>query len=160
MSTNKSILIIGGCGSGKTWVMKQVIKQKELNLNAKFGMVIFKTNNKLAVLGKYNGETFEGSDRLSMAVSRDFKNFKKVADKNNLFVICEGDRFTNRKFIEIFNPYIIKIKDNGEQGRKLRNSNQTERHIRAIQTRVNNIKHNKEVENSLEALEIVLKLTL
>ena len=89
MSTNKSILIIGGCGCGKTWVMKQVIKQKELNLNAKFGMVIFKTNNKLAVLGKYNGETFEGSDRLSMAVSRDFENFKKVADKNNLFVICE-----------------------------------------------------------------------
>tara|TARA_R110001592_G_scaffold63631_3_gene195165 strand:+ start:3557 stop:4039 length:483 start_codon:yes stop_codon:yes gene_type:complete len=158
MSINKTILIIGACGSGKTWVMKQIITQKELTLNAKFGMIRFKTDKELAVLGKYDGQTFEGSDRLSMAVARDFEKFKKLADKNNLFIICEGDRFTNRTFIKTFNPYIIKIKDNGEQGRKLRGSNQTERHIRAIQTRVNNITHTVEVENSSEALKRVLEL--
>jgi len=158
MSTNKAILIIGACGSGKTWVMKQIISKKQLKLNAKFGMIRFKTDKELCVLGNYDGQTFEGSDRLSMAVARDFGKFKKLVDKNNFLIICEGDRFTNRTFIETFNPYIIKIKDNGEQGRKLRGSNQTERHIRAIQTRVNNITHTKEVEDSSEALKTVLNL--
>ena len=109
MNTNKAILIIGGCGSGKTWLMKQIINEKKLKLSAKFGMIRFKTDKQLAILGKYNGQTFEGSDRLSMAVSRDFEKFKKLVDKNNLFIICEGDRFTNRKFIKIFNPYILKL---------------------------------------------------
>jgi|NorSeaMetagenome_1021524.scaffolds.fasta_scaffold05176_4 hypothetical protein len=158
MRTNKTILIIGACGSGKTWVMKQIINQKKLKLNAKFGMIRFKTDKELAVLGNYDGQTFEGSDRLSMAVARDFGKFKKLADKNNFLIICEGDRFTNKTFIETFNPYIIKIKDNGEKGRKLRGSNQTERHLKSIATRVSNITHTKEVEDSSEALKTVLEL--
>lgn len=158
MNTNRTILIIGACGSGKTWVMKQIIKQMDLQLSAKFGMFQFKTNKKLCVLGKYDGQMFEGSDRLSMAIARDFEPFKKIVDKNNFTIIAEGDRFTNKKFIEVFKPYVIKIKDSGEKGRKLRGSNQTERHVRSIQTRVDNTKCNIEVENSLEALKTVLNL--
>lgn len=158
MSTNKTILLIGACGSGKTWVMKRIIEQMDLQHNAKFGMFRFKTNKQLCVLGKYTGQTFEGSDKLSMAIARDFVPFKKIVDKNNFTIIAEGDRFTNQKFIDVFKPYVIKIKDTGEKGRKLRESKQTERHIRAIQTRVNNTKYTIEVENSLEALKTILNL--
>lgn len=154
----KSILLIGACGSGKTWVMKQIIEQLDLRVNARAGMIRFKTDDNICVLGKYTGEMFEGSDKLSMAIARDFEPFKKISDKNNFTIIAEGDRFTNKKFIEVFNPYVIKIKDSGEKGRKLRGSNQTERHVRSIQTRVDNTKCNIEVENSLEALKTVLNL--
>lgn len=156
MSTNKTILLIGACGSGKTWVMKQIIEQLDLRVNARAGMIRFKTDDNICVLGKYTGEMFEGSDKLSMAVARDFGMFKKIADKNNFTIIAEGDRFTNSKFVEIFKPYVIKITDTGEKGRKLRKSNQSDRHVRAIQTRVNNMKHNIEVENSSEALKTIL----
>ena len=135
-----------------------LIKQKELKVAGKFKMMRFKTDNKICVLGKYTGETFEGSDRLSMAIAKDFEPFHKLMLQNNWLVICEGDRFTNSKFIEVFRPFIIRIKDSGEAGRKLRGSTQTERHIRAIETRVSNIKPHLEVEDSLEALKTVLNL--
>ena len=160
MNINKTILLIGACGSGKTWVMKSITKNKNLNISGKCGMIYFKTNKKedVCVLGKYDGSIFEGSDKLSMAVARDFELFKKLSDVKKWKVICEGDRFTNKKFIDVFKPYVIKIKDSGEKGRKLRKSTQTERHIKSIQTRVNNTKYNIEVENSLEALKTLLNL--
>jgi hypothetical protein len=52
-------------------------------------------------------------------------------------------------------PVIIKISDKGEKGRKLRNSTQSDRHIKAIQTRIHNIKEHYLVNNSTEALELV-----
>ena len=96
MSTNKAILIIGACGSGKTWVMKQIIAKKQLKLNAKFGMIRFKTDKELCVLGNYDGQTFEGSDRLSMAEARDFEKYKNHSfflllrnTTNNLFMVFQ-----------------------------------------------------------------------
>ena len=64
----------------------------------------------------------------------------------------------NKNFIKTFRPFIIKIEDNGEIGRKARGSNQTERHLLAIQTRVNNIKENKMVKNSNEAFSLINKM--
>lgn len=161
MNLNNCFLLIGGCGSGKTWTMKSIIKNKNLDVLGKCGMVYFKTNKQedVCVLGKYDGSVFEGSDKLSMAVARDFELFKKLSDVKKWKIICEGDRFTNKKFIDVFKPYVIKIKDSGEKGRKLRKSTQTERHIKSIQTRVNNTKYNIEVENSSEALKTLLNLT-
>jgi len=150
-----TILLIGYCGSGKTWVMKNLIKHHDLNLKAKTKLIHFRTNKKICVLGNYDGSVFEGGDKLSMAVSLDFQNFKKIKDKENFIVICEGDRFMNQNFIKTFNPFIIKIQDNGEMGRKARGSNQTQRHLTSIQTRVNNIKENRIVKNSNEALSLI-----
>lgn len=158
MNTNKTILLVGACGSGKTWVMKSLIQELNLQQTKKFKMLFYQTNGAVCVLGKYDGSTFEGSDKLSMAVARDFKAFKNFNQKKSYTIIAEGDRFMNKSFIENFNPYIIKIKDTGEKGRILRNSNQTERQIKTIQTRVNNIKENKKVSDSNEALEVILNI--
>lgn len=158
----KTILLIGACGSGKTWVMLEFIKllsnikQGKLNL---FRFVIDE-QKKIVVLGVYDNTIFQGSDRLSMAVMKDCDHMKKFQDLNDLFIICEGDRFTNKTFIDKFNPVIIKILDDGSKGRKKRNSNQTDRQIKAIQSRVNNIKENYLVNNSTEALELLKKLVI
>lgn len=153
-----NILLIGNCGSGKTWVMKELIKHYDLKKKAKVGMVVFQTNDKISVLGNYDGSVFEGSDKLSMAVMGDCDILKQVQNKYNMMLICEGDRFTNSTFINKFRPVIIKITDDGSAGRLKRNSNQTERHLKAIQTRVNNTKHSIEVKDSNEALSTIKRL--
>jgi hypothetical protein len=151
MKKNSVILLIGACGSGKTWVMKKLINEWGLKINGSMGLIKFKTNKKKCILGKYDGSIFEGSDKLSMAVAKDFDKFKKIADNNGFEIVCEGDRFSNSSFIKVFNPYIIKILDSGLEGRKKRFSNQSERHLKSIQTRVNNIKADLTVKDSDEA---------
>lgn len=146
----KFILIVGACGSGKTWIMKQLVKDLKLNTLGKVGMFYFHRNEKVIVLGKYDGSTFEGSDKLSMAVMRDLPAFQKYVkgtekERGHQVVVCEGDRFTNSTFIDGVKPIIIKIMDDGKKGRKKRKSNQTERQIKSIQTRIDKITNAKYV---------------
>jgi hypothetical protein len=108
-------------------------------------------------LGVYDGSTFEGSDRLSMAVSKDYYLLHSLTETNYLNIVCEGDRFTNQKYIAMFAPYIIKIEGNGAAGREQRKSNQTERHLKAIATRVNNIPAHLVVPNSQTAHTAIIK---
>ena len=152
----KTILLIGACGSGKTYVMKQLLNNLETK-NAKIGLFRFciDENKNIAILGVYDGSTFEGSDKLSMGIMKDVELMRKLQIAKNITLVCEGDRFTNSTFIKTFEPIIIKISDKGEKGRRLRNSTQSERHIKAIQTRVDNIKEHYLVNNSSEALELV-----
>lgn len=155
----ETILLIGGCGSGKTWVMKQILE----TLNTKAAKIsLFRFNideqKKIAILGVYDGSTFEGSDKLSMGIMKDVNLMRKLQLAKQITIICEGDRFTNQTFIKAFNPIIIKIKDTGEKGRKLRKSTQSERQIKSIQTRVNNIEEHHIVEDSNKALELIKKI--
>ena len=123
----KTILLIGGCGSGKTWVMLELIKKLKLEIRASFGMVSYIRDKNTLVLGKYTeGEIFQGSDRLSMAVMRDVPEFLEFAAAYK-YCVCEGDRFTNSNFVAQAKPYVIRIKDDGKKGRKKRGSTQTER---------------------------------
>lgn len=156
MSINKCVLLIGACGSGKTWVMEQLIGSRPTR-SKKFGLFRFRHDieKNVLYLGVYDQSTFQGSDRLSMAVMKDSQKFKQICDKENFSIIAEGDRFTNQTFINTFKPVIVKIKDTGEVGRLKRGSNQTERQIKSIVTRVKNIPAHYEVENSTEALEII-----
>lgn len=151
-------LLVGNCGSGKTWVMKRLIENLHLTINAKVGLIRFKTDGKNCVLGNYDGTIFEGSDKLSMAVAKDFNLLQRVAKQKQLILISEGDRFMNKPFIETFKPYIIKILDEGTKGRKQRGSTQSERQLKSISTRVKNIKENITVKNSTEALNKLLEL--
>jgi hypothetical protein len=159
MNTNNCILLIGGCGSGKTWVMLNLLSEYQTK---RAGYKLFKFSidekNKIAILGVYDDTTFQGSDRLSMGVMKDAKDFQGICNKNNLTIIAEGDRFTNKPFIELFKPVIIKIKDDGSVGRAKRNSKQTDRQIKSIQTRVNNTKSTYDVDNSSEALLLIKKI--
>lgn len=149
------ILLIGECGVGKTWVMKQLLA-KHYTKPGKIGKFKFHYNDDLVLVGVYDGTTFEGSDRLSMSVITDLVKF--LAWAGNRAVVCEGDRFTNSTFISQAHPVIFKIDGDGSEGRKIRGSKQTQRHIKAIATRVGNIKEDVLAKNSEEALELILKL--
>jgi ABC-type proline/glycine betaine transport system ATPase subunit len=46
MKKNSVILLIGACGSGKTWVMKKLINEWGLKINGSMGLIKFKTNKK------------------------------------------------------------------------------------------------------------------
>jgi hypothetical protein len=48
--------------------------------------------------------------------------------------------------------------DDGKEGREKRKSEQTDRQIRMIRTRINNIKADHEVETSLDALVLINNL--
>lgn len=149
------ILLVGGCGVGKTWVMKQLLG-KHYTKPGKIGKFKFHYNDDLVLVGVYDGTTFEGSDRLSMSVITDLGKF--LAWAGDRAVVCEGDRFTNSTFISQAHPVIFKIDGDGTEGRKIRGSKQTERHIKAIATRVDNIKEDVLARDSEEALELILKL--
>jgi len=155
-----NILIIGNCGVGKTYVMTELIDHFKCFTNKQVDQLHYSTNesqvlyntindkrptNKINIVGKYDGSTFQGSDRLSMSVMTSVDQYLNTVDGCNIF---EGDRFTNGKFIAKAKPYIIKILGNGKQGRETRGSEQTDRQIKSISTRVNNITANVEVDNS------------
>lgn len=151
-----NILIIGECGVGKTWVMKKLIDHYEASKNYALGRIKYKSNGEINILGKYTGETFEGSDKLSMSAISDIEDYAAYNARKHS--IAEGDRFTNSRFIKTMNPTIIRILGDGKEGRDKRGSKQSERQIKSIRTRVNGIKPNIEVDNSQECLEAIIKI--
>ena len=149
----KNILIVGECGVGKTWVMKNLLLKE--NNAYKLGLFLFHETDNYIVVGKYDGSTFEGSDKLSMGVMKDLKKMKKYLDKVGKVGIFEGDRFMNRNFISMMEPVILKITGDGKEGRDKRGSEQTERQLKTIKTRVSNIKENINIENSSKCLQYI-----
>jgi hypothetical protein len=155
----KNILVIGCAGVGKTWLMKSVISTFNCNVKRKYGKFYWHCSDDVIVIGKYDGSTFEGSDRLSMSVISDLDGFLLL--NQGKVIIMEGDRFTNRRVLERTEPTIIKIMGDGLAGRVKRGSNQSERQLKSITTRVGNIPmgHNDlTASNSVEAMEIITKL--
>lgn len=119
----KHILIVGCCGTGKTWVMRQLLEEMSRRGNVdgyKLGMINFATTGNVAIVGNYDGSTFEGSDRLSMAAINDASRLVRYAEKEGTVCIWEGDRWMNSRFIETSDPYIIKIEGDGAKGREKR----------------------------------------
>ena len=152
-----TVLIIGDCGSGKTWVMKELIKLFGVTKPMNHKTLHFVTNDKINILGKYEEDhLFAGSDRLSMSVITDVAGYYENHPVD--VTIAEGDRFTNQRFINESKPTIIRINDNGNKGRELRKSEQTSRHIQAIRTRVNNIPPSLIVPTSKECLEVIINI--
>jgi len=147
------ILLIGECGTGKTWVMSNIVKG--LDKRGKLGLFRFHYNDDVVVPGIYDGSIFQGSDKLSMAVTRDIIKFRKWA--KGRVIIYEGDRFTNTNILSK-SPYVIKIAGNGAKGRKIRGSKQSERHLKSIATRVANITADEVAKDSEEALKIIQAL--
>lgn len=153
-----TILLVGACGSGKTFVMKKLLTKLDTQ-KAKFHLFRFALDEhkNIAIMGVYDGSTFEGSDRLSMAVMKDVHKLRNLQLSKKMSIVCEGDRFMNKTFIDAFQPFIVKILDTGELGRQKRNTTQSSRQIQSIQTRVNNIQAHCVVQNSTEALLVIEK---
>ena len=132
--------------------MKQFIKNSK---GFKLGLNYFNETHKHIILGKYDNTIYEGSDKLSMSVMKDLDKMIKYISKKNKIAIFEGDRFMNSNFIKKAKPFIIKIKGNGNGGRLKRGSNQSQRQLKTIKTRVKNIDAHIEVNNSNECLIII-----
>jgi len=152
----KTVLIIGACGSGKTWAIKQLMLATGAVGVGRVSSIWFVKNGENVFLGRYTGEMYEGSDKLSMAVAKDFLGLRSVQRQLEWNIVAEGDRFMNQKFISMFNPFIVKIGDDGSAGRSMRNSKQSAQHLKRIETRVRNIKPNITVANSSEAVRAVM----
>ena len=153
-----NILITGNCGVGKTYILKELIKCTNLSKQNKTGLLNYIENSKYVITGKYVNDIFDGSDKLAMNVMSSLDEF--LNENKGKIIFYEGDRFTNSKFIAKTNPFIIKILGNGKQGREKRNSNQTQRHLKSIQTRVNNIDADLELKNSTVCLSVLLHCIL
>ena len=99
----KIIALGGEPATGKTTLMFELIKKTDdwqIVKPEKLLDAMYSDKLKTYILGKYekDGNTFQGTDRLSMAVQPDAVKFLKSAKDVN--IIFEGDRLFNSKFID------------------------------------------------------------
>lgn len=141
----KLIYLIGIPGTGKSTIMKEFMRGYEFSTERPIELLDSHVCGKLRVLGKYQeGEVFSGTDRLSMAVAP--KAVDWIQTKPDEVIVGEGDRLNNKAFFQA-------AKDNGEltiihltvsdtertRRYKERGSDQSDKFIRTVSTKCNNI---------------------
>ena len=135
------IIAIGGePASGKTTIMKSIIKDYMPFKTFKYGLVRGIKNNKINIVGIYDKSLFSGTDKLSMAVQPHFLKF--VEKCSNEVILFEGDRLFNQSLFDKVDCEIIVIKANKEEVHKRhiqRKDTQTEKFIKAKRTKIENI---------------------
>lgn len=93
---NHVFAIIGAPGTGKSHLMKEWMSRWTWDYH-RTGLVDHYVSGDLIVLGKYpDGETFGGTDRLSMSVQPEALEF--VKSQEDKIILYEGDRLTSRSF--------------------------------------------------------------
>lgn len=150
----KLIAVGGSPGTGKTTLFRKFMEGKtwERVEPKKMLPALYCKELDLYVLGKYEeGETFAGTDRLSMAVQPIAQEFVKETTSNILF---EGDRIFNQSFLEFcmgLNDtqleivYLTAPKDILEQRYADRGSNQSETFLKGRATKYSNLLSNFEL---------------
>jgi dephospho-CoA kinase len=150
----KKLIAIGGLpASGKTTIMKEFMKGKELEKQTPKELVItmYDKHYKLHIVGDYSdpNEQFPGLDRLSMAVQPKAIEFLNETTANVLF---EGDRLFTASFLEVASELVDKglldlkiLMVNAdpaivEQRHKDRNDSQTEKFLKGRATKYDNIR--------------------
>lgn len=96
----KLVAVGGQPGTGKTTLFRKFMEKYtwEKVEPKKMLPALYSKELDLYILGKYeDGETFAGTDRLSMAVQPVAQEFVKETTSNILF---EGDRIFNQSFLE------------------------------------------------------------
>ena len=97
----RKIIAVGGVpGTGKTTLFRKFMENLEWERMEPVKMLpmLYNKEHDLYILGKYeDGETFAGTDRLSMAVQPIAQEFVSTCSSNILF---EGDRIFNQSFLE------------------------------------------------------------
>ena len=151
MKTRKIIAVGGSPGTGKTTLFRKYMEDKTwLDVSpAKLVSASYNTERDLYVLGKYEeGETFAGTDRLSMAVQPPLQEWIVSHNCNILF---EGDRVFNQSFLEFcmglpntqLEVVFLKApKELLEQRYKDRGSDQSEQFLRGRETKYSNLMSN------------------
>jgi broad-specificity NMP kinase len=154
MKTRKLIAVGGQPGTGKTTLFRKFMEGKTwIEVEpAKLVSALYNEEMDLYILGKYQeGETFAGTDRLSMAVQPPLQEWIKTHNCNILF---EGDRVFNQSFLEFAMGlpntdlqvvYLKTSKEVLEQRYKDRGSDQSEQFLRGRETKYSNLLSNFEL---------------
>jgi broad-specificity NMP kinase len=154
MKKRKIVAVGGSPGTGKTTLFRKFMEDKTwLDVSpAKLVAATYNTERDLYILGKYEeGETFAGTDRLSMAVQPPLQEWIASHNCNILF---EGDRVFNQSFLEFcmglpdtqLEVVFLKApKDILEERYKQRGSDQSEQFLRGRETKYSNLMSNFEL---------------
>lgn len=150
----KLIAVGGSPGTGKTTLFRKFMENKtwERVEPKKMLPALYCKELDLYVLGKYeDGETFAGTDRLSMAVQPIAQNFVSECQSNILF---EGDRIFNQSFLEFamglsntdLQVVFLKAPKTVLEARyKDRGSDQSEQFLKGRETKYSNLLSNFEL---------------
>jgi shikimate kinase len=139
----KVIYMIGLPGCGKSTVMKKFMQQYEWTTNRPVDLLDSHVSGNIRVLGKYEeGEKFSGTDRLSMAVSPNAVEF--VGSNPDEIILGEGDRLNNKGFFKACGEDLtilhLTVSDEERERRyKERGSDQSDKFIQTVRTKVSNI---------------------
>lgn len=146
----KVIAIGGEPGAGKSTLMKDILSKLDWKEEyTSFKLVPYLQHGKYYILGKYEeGETFSGTDRMSMAVQPEAIKFLATLDKDSV-VLYEGDRLFTASFlehcVENYDLEIIYLQTDQtirEERYKERGSNQNETWLQGRMTKIANILSN------------------
>lgn len=158
----KVIAIFGEPGSGKSTLMKRLMTELQISqeIYNDFKLVPYHKNEQIYVLGKYEeGETFGGTDKMSMAVQPEAVKFlaQLPVDATVLF---EGDRLCTASFLEHcaenYDTTIVYLKTNKETRQVRyaeRGSNQDETWLRGRESKINNIRSNFVLQMNISEFE-------
>jgi hypothetical protein len=140
----KLIYLIGVPGTGKSTIMKQFMEtQNSWKQERVTDLLDTHVSGQVRVLGKYEeGETFSGTDRLSMAVAP--KAVEWISTKPDEVIFGEGDRLNNAGFFTAAGDDLtiihLTVSDAERERRyKQRGSDQSEKFIQTTRTKCANI---------------------
>jgi ribose 1,5-bisphosphokinase PhnN len=151
MKKVKLIGIVGMPGTGKTTMMREWISRREWELDTPIKLLNTMINNESSIrlFGKYEeGDTFAGTDKLSMAVQPvAIEYLQNPTHDVNIF---EGDRLSSVKFFQDaerlghdVHIIVLSVPDAvREQRYKDRGSEQSQKFIDGRRTKVKNIVDN------------------
>jgi broad-specificity NMP kinase len=160
---SKKIIAVGGRpGTGKTTLFRQFMSEYTWDKvePKKMMPALYNKELDLYILGKYDeGETFAGTDRMSMAVQPVVQEFVNETSSNILF---EGDRIFNKSFLEFASEQpdvdlqvlYLKVADATLLERyEERGSNQSDTFLKGRETKYNNILSNFDLMSYITEFE-------
>lgn len=138
--------IIGVPGTGKTTLMRELMKSYDWEYDKPIDLVDSYVSGKTRLIGKYEeGEVFAGTDRLSMAVQPKFIEY--LQDNDDEVVIFEGDRLTSVSLFEQVERlgydmkiFVLKANESTLKQRYAdRGSDQSDQFIQGRRTKISNV---------------------
>lgn len=145
--------LIGGepC-SGKSSIVRRIKELQKINTEFVYKKIVrgyHSKDNCYCVIGVYEDELFDGTDKLSMAVQPVLIEWIKENKNRYKNVFLEGDRVFKSSFIDscnqildVVNVIILKATEKEKKDRhKLRGDSQSEKWLKAKRTSVTNIEN-------------------
>ena len=142
----RCVAVGGEPATGKTTMMKEFFLRMKATHNLKQGLVRGHLNleSNVALMGIYNDAgTFLGTDRLSMAVNKDFQKF---ALNKRRHIIFEGDRLFGKDNLTMLSKHydlkiiVLAASEEEKHARHIaRNDTQSETFLRGRATKIKNI---------------------